>query len=57
MGTYQLTLRYTDQAKSPAEIVQTIQLIATDKCLSGGLARPFNDGDLDLIYIIESPSK
>ena len=29
--------------------------MATDKCLTSGLNVPITDGDLDIVYIIESP--
>ena len=57
IDTYNLVITYTDSANPPVSVIKNTQVIASDKCLSQGIVKPISDGDLDMIYIIESPQK
>ena len=55
VGTYQVTITFTDSANPPDSIVKNLVVIATDECLTNGLTVPYNTGDLDTTYIVEDP--
>ena len=56
IGTYQLTVTYTDSAPMPGQAVLSTVVIATDECLTDGLVVPYTTGDFDMSYIVEDPT-
>ena len=53
VGDHDIIVDYLDSENTSRQ--ETTKIIATDKCLTSGLTVPIADGDLDMVYIIESP--
>ena len=55
VGDHDITIDYLDSENTSRQ--ETTKIVATDKCLTSGLNVPIANGDLDMVYIIESPTK